>query len=117
MFMKHDFSRLGLAGASLCLLTSCCIREPQLKDTEGPPSFASSVRTAPSVSFCELIRDPERYDKKIVRTQALFGRNMENGYLYDPACTSQDASVWVEFDPAYEYSDEAVKKKFMQTLC
>lgn len=117
MVTKRTSARLGLSCAALFLLASCFTREPQLKDTEGPPSFAATVQKAPTVSFCDLVRDSEPYDKKIVRAQALFFRNMENGYLYDPTCGSENTYVWVEFDPAYVYTDDAVKKKLDQALC
>jgi len=106
-----------LSFAALFLLVSCVTQEPQLKDIQGPPTYASTIKQAPTVPFCELIRDSPRYDKGIVRTQGIFFRNMENAYLFDPACGGENANIWVEFDPAYVYTDDALKKKLDQFLC
>lgn len=95
-----------------------CTRQMPFKDHQGSPtSIASSVEKAPTVSFCDLIRDPEHYDQKTVRTEAVFFRNMENAVLYDRKCEGADMYVWLEFDPAYVYSDDAVKKRLEQALC
>jgi len=102
---------------ALLLSISCVSQEPQVKDIQGPPSYSSTIKQAPTVPFCELLRNSARYDKRIVRTQATFFRNMENAYLYDPSCGGENAYVWAEFDPAYVYTDDALKKKFDQVLC
>jgi hypothetical protein len=107
----------ALSFAALFLLASCVTQEPQSKDIEGPPSFSSTIKKAPTVPFCELIRDSAHYDKEIVRTQAIFFRNMENAYLYDPKCGGENAYIWAEFDPTYVYTEDAMKKKFDQLLC
>jgi len=101
----------------LCVVSSCVTHEPQLKDITGPPTYASTIKQAPIVPFCELIRDSARYDNRIVSTQAIFFRNMENSYLYDPSCEDDNGYVWAEFDPSYVYTDDALKKKFDELLC
>ena len=103
--------------AALFLLTKCVAHEPKLKDTEGPPSLSSTIKEAPTVPFCDLIRDPGRYEKQIVRTQAIFLRNMENAYLYDPACGGENTYVWAQFDPSFIYTEDAEKTKFDKLLC
>lgn len=115
--MKRTPTTAALFFTALFLPASCVTQEPQLKDVQGPPSYSSTIKQAPTVAFCELIRDSARYDKSIVRTQATFFRNMENAYLSDPSCAHENAYVWAEFDPAYVYTDDALKKKFEQLLC
>jgi hypothetical protein len=115
--MKRTPTTAALIFIALVLPVSCITQEPQLKDIQGPPSYPSTIKQAPTVPFCELIRDSARYDKSIVRTQAIFLRNMENAYLYDPTCAGENSYVWAEFDPAYVYTDEALKKNFEQLLC
>jgi hypothetical protein len=53
----------------------------------------------PTVSYCDLLRDPAKYDKMTVRLTALYTRGFEISALDDPKCNSQK-STWVEFDPA-----------------
>lgn len=101
----------------LCLFYGCATHETQLKELNDPPSYSSTIKQAPTVPFCELIRDSARYDNGIVSTQAIFVRNMENEYLYDPSCESGNAYVWTEFDPSYVYTDDTLKKKFDEMLC
>lgn len=103
--------------AALLLLSGCASHEPSLADILGPPSYSSTIQRAPTIPFCELIRASARFDKQVVRTQAIFFRNMENAYLYDPACSGEPAYIWVELDPAYAYTDETLKKKLDQLLC
>jgi hypothetical protein len=64
-----------------------------------------------------MIRDPESYDQQVIRTQAVYFRNMENQRLEDASCPNKDRNVWVEFTPSYVYTDEALKKKLDETLC
>jgi len=115
--MKHRHTILTLIYAALLFVASCTIHEPQLKDIEGPPSFSSTIAKAPTVQFCDLISDPDRYDGQVVRTQAIYFRNMENQRLEDLACGNEGAFVWVEFNPSYVYTDEALKKKLQDVLC
>lgn len=84
---------------------------------EWPPSLSGAIEKAPTVPFCELLRNSAQYDKMIVRTQATFFRNMENQTLEASGCVSENPYVWVEFDPAYVYTEEAIKSKFQQSLC
>ena len=62
---------------------------------------SSSAKKIPTVSYCELIRHPSRYNHKMVRVKAnLFG-GMEVSAFEDFQC-NEDRSVWVEFDDAYK---------------
>ena len=67
--------------------------------------------------MCNLIRNSERYDKIIVRTQALLNVNHENQFIYNPECeTGSTDTVWVDFDPSYIYSDEKLRRKLTDLL-
>lgn len=95
--------QVGVFLACIFLLTDCMTRGPESK--------------VPTVSFCDLIRDPARFDNKTVRTRAIFFRNLENEDLNDPTCGIEDTYVWVEFDPGYVSADDELKKEFDRTLC
>jgi hypothetical protein len=110
--MKRYFSLLVL----LAIMATGCGRQPSEKDLEVPPSLSSVVERASTVDFCTLVRNSGRYDRQVVRTKAMFFRDMENAYVYDRSC-DQNAYVWVELDPAYTYSKAEVKKKFEQIYC
>ena len=115
--MKRLPTTTALLFIILFWVSACKTHEPQASDIQGPPSYSSTVKEAPTIPFCQLIRDPSRYDKEVVRTEATFFRNMENAYLYDEACSGAKAGIWVRFDPAYVYTDDAVKRKLDQLLC
>jgi hypothetical protein len=86
-----------------------------VQELEWPPALSTAIEKAPTVVYCELLRNPSRFSNRIVRTQALFYKNLENEVFYDLACN--DSRVWVEFDPAYDYSDDALKKDFEKIAC
>ena len=103
--------------AGLLLLVGFLAQQPNIKDVTGPPTLTQSISQAPTVPLCELIRDFDTYDKGIVRTQAMLFTNMENTYLFDPACRDGNTAVWAEFDPSYVYTDDALKERLDQLLC
>lgn len=118
---ERDLSKrvlqLILAGTLLLCLTQCMTHEPSVKDIEGPPSMAATVEKAPTVSWCDLIRESQRYDKQVVRTRALLHVDHENQFLYDEKCETDGATpVWVEFDPSYVYSDEKLKRRLTDII-
>jgi len=90
---------------------------PESSGLEVPPSIAQAVAKAEDVRFCDLISKPERYNNKIVRTEAVFYANHENSALYSPECLDTTNYVWTDFDLSYDYSDESVMKKFSELRC
>jgi len=68
--MKATPTTAALFFTALFLPASCVSKETQLKDLQGPPSYSSMIKQAPTVAFFELIRDSARYDKSIVRWDA-----------------------------------------------
>ncbi len=98
-------------------LARCAIHEPSLKDTQGPPRMSETVEKAPMVLWCDLVRNPERYNKLAVRTHALLHLDHENEFLYEPECDSERFTpTWVVFDPSYVYSDEKIKLRLVELI-
>ena len=88
-----------------------------MKDIQGPPSMEDTVAKAPTVSWCEMVRDSQHYDKQVVRTRALLHVDHENQFLYDSNCENEAAApVWVEFDPSYVYSDEKLRRRLTEII-
>lgn len=48
---------------------------------------ANTDSQAPVVSFCEMVSAPEKYDKKVVFTEALMSPGEHSVIFYDPQCT------------------------------
>jgi hypothetical protein len=70
----------------------------------------------PTVAFCELIRHPELYDKRIVRTQAISALGVESQVLYDPQCSTEETRVWVTHDAAWEKADKKLQAAYSALL-
>ena len=115
MKIKHFSLLSSLSLAAALSLIRCTSREPKAPQLEWPPALSAAVEKAPTVYLCELVNKPDHFDKQVVRIKALFAKNLENEFFYDSTCS--DSYVWVEFDPAYQYSDDLLKKKFEQIAC
>src|SRR5437879_4212512 len=61
-------------------------------------SGACDGKQAPSVRYCDLLRNPSIYDKKEVRIKAIFRVGYEWEELYCPDCFAIDQRTWIKFD-------------------
>jgi hypothetical protein len=105
-----------LALTVLFSFSHCASREPKLTDMEGPPTMSSAIKKAPTVPFCELVRNPAHYEKSVIRTRVVLRVDLENEVLYEPECDFPEGHVWAEFDPSYVYSDPQLKEKLGELL-
>lgn len=55
-----------------------------------------------AISFCDLVRQPNLYNQRVVRTEAIMIVGYEQSYLYDPACNSADTWSWAERGETYK---------------
>lgn len=115
MKIRHRYLLLVLSAAILVSLLHCERQPPKVQELEWPPDFSTAISKAPTVAYCELIHNPSRFANQIIRTEAVFYKNLENEVFYDLACNG--SRVWVEFDPAYVYTNEALKKDFDKVAC
>jgi hypothetical protein len=93
-----------------------CWSQPAPTAPEWPPSLSDLVKSAPTVPFCKLVSHPANYQRKVVRTLAVFYGDRENEVLYDPQCPNEANFTWVDFDPSYVYTDEFLKRRLKETL-
>jgi hypothetical protein len=107
-----QLTRILLAAvASVSCSSSAVPNRPPL-----PPVVAALVDSAPTVSFCELVKHPELYQQKVIRIQAILHGDRENQMLYDSDCPDEDSFSWVVFDPAYANTDESIKIGLAEAL-
>jgi hypothetical protein len=66
--------------------------------------------TVPTVGFCELVSDPEKYDSQIVRTEAVIYYGFEASVLYLPGCDKFD--TWASYDAAYDGKSKEGKRLY-----
>lgn len=62
---------------------------------------ALTKEAIPTVSFCELLKYPERYDQKTIQIQAVYRYGFEWSELYCLSC-SELGKVWVNFDESFK---------------
>ena len=62
--------------------------------TQAKPDASES---APTISYCELLREPNLYQGKLVRVAATWNYGFEWSYLYHRECMSRENKAWVEF--------------------
>src|SRR5262249_11548964 len=71
--------------------------------TETSPTEA----TTPAISYCELIRNPEKFDRKQVRMQVTYRYGFEWSELYCLDCL-KEGNVWVEFASSFKSCTKSV---------
>lgn len=84
---------------------------------------ANSLTNVETVTYCDLTRDPELYNDKIVRVRAIYLSGFERSYLQDINCIKDEPpklkrgslfdETWVEFDPSYKTNTKSeIVKEF-----
>jgi hypothetical protein len=82
--------------AIILLLSACSPQLPSLTST----TTDAPIGSIPTVAYCELVRDPTRYDRATVRVQATHTVSFESTYLSDEGCSEQTWSHLVPADPS-----------------
>ena len=70
--------------------------------------------TVPKVSYCELIKHPEKFDDKVVEVTATFENGFEKSYLYDTDGCKKGLSqreTWVGFDTSFVMDGDSEEAK------
>lgn len=89
---------VGAIVASICLWASIGKARPYI--------FQMHRQTSPlSVSYCELVKNPYKYDGHIVRVTASMMLEPAGFFMYDLRCASKDAWTWPELAKSYECED------------
>jgi hypothetical protein len=86
----------------------------RLNETSAPVNSAPapdlSTMQVPTVSFCELVSHPDKYDNQIVRTQAVVYYGFEASVLYHADCDRFD--TWAAYDSSYDGKTKDAKKLY-----
>ncbi|HEY0461828.1 MAG TPA: hypothetical protein VGC97_22035 [Pyrinomonadaceae bacterium] len=86
-------------------LTFCFAAKAQFKEP-----FAD----VPTVSYCGLIENAEKYDQQFVRVTATYFSAFEGSLLFDDSCENRGVS-WAHFVSAYEKNTNSfLLKRFRQ---
>jgi hypothetical protein len=95
------------------------------KKTMNSPPPLNDLSKIETVSYCELIKNPSKYDHKIVRVRAIYFTAFENTLLYDQTCepgkppTAPDkvpAETWAEWDKSFVSKGDSEEAKLNRQL-
>lgn len=86
-----------IVATSLTWFVSQIPKDPRIPETKAsidiPSAKAALDPTIYPVLFCDLIQFPERYDRKLIRTRAIFVHSVDYFYLKDDTCPVDDVQV------------------------
>lgn len=80
--------------------------------TQSLAQNADSAR-AVDVSLCELIKNPQKYDRKIVRVRGIYRSSFELSELFCPECYQKDRRIWIA---SRALSEKCLKSKERRRL-
>ncbi len=95
---------------------------PPNTNIETEPTDLSNI---PTVSYCELVKNPSKYDHKIVRVRAIYFNEFERSYLYDETCEigkapaapeKVPAETWAEWDKSFVSKGDSEEAKLNRQL-
>ncbi len=66
-----------------------------------------------NVAFCELMKNPEKYDGKVIRVKGIYRNFFELSELFCPECYDSLKRIWVE---STEMTDKCIKSKETKRL-
>jgi hypothetical protein len=100
---------VSVAGMMLFAIYGCAVKGYQGTAADDPVA---------TVTYCELMKDPKRYHDKVVRVNALFGRDFEQSSLFSeedcskgkPDYASQSAT-WVSYYKTYVIDGDSEEAK------
>jgi hypothetical protein len=103
---------LGIVGATLAWLVTGIPSNPGVPpikgDLELPSPQPTIDYTTYSVPFCELIQNPTRYDRKLIRTKCTYVFDVDFYYLKSDKCGTEDIQVTLA---AVEPGDKSLESK------
>jgi hypothetical protein len=97
--------RFIIAAWLFALITIASIRWWVRQIPENPeiPAARASIEVRPakdsfdptiySVAFCELVKNPVRYDRKLIKMQAVFVNGVDWAYIASDACPDENGTV------------------------
>ena len=98
MFLTTVF--VGLTAVAIC---ACAARGAKGDD-----------KAVPKITYCELIKHPEKYDDRVVEVTAIFENGFEKSYLYDTdGCKNglSKSETWVGFDKSFVMDGDSEEAK------
>jgi hypothetical protein len=73
----------------------------------------SETSSIMDITLCELLKNPEKYDEKVVRVKGIYRNFFELSELYCPDCYDENKRVWIE---STEIRDECLSSRETKRL-
>ena len=102
------------------------------KRTNTPPdnrnanqSLPVALSKIPTVTYCDLVRNPAAYDHRMVRVRVVYYTAFEKMYLYDERCEKGQppeapekvpAEIWAEWDASFVSKGDSDEAKLNREL-
>ena len=61
-----------------------------------------AITEAQTTSYCEVLKDPERFRNRMIRVRALYQTDFEESIITAPSCYTPLPMTWVSFDEQWE---------------
>jgi hypothetical protein len=85
---------LLIALLSLATFIASCYSHKDLE--AAPPSNMTSItQETVDVALCDILNEPEKYERKLVRVKGILCDCFENGQIYSSKCADQK-KIWVQ---------------------
>jgi len=101
-----------IAGTTACMKRSSLearSNQPITENSNSAPQQVVPDTTLYTVEFCDLVRDSDQYDRKLVKTQAVYEQGADVSALVSPKCKE-----WVR--PNCRYENPECKKMWDTVL-
>jgi hypothetical protein len=83
---------------------------------DGMPQQGRTAGQIATVNFCDLLSNPERYDKKIIRTTAIYETYYHGTFLYKLSCKSADANINAEFTNSSQFKTSSIVERQLEKV-
>lgn len=100
---------VSIAGVLLAAIYGCTVQGSQGTAADDPVA---------TVTYCELMKNPKRYHDKVVRVNALFGRDFEQSSLFaEEDCSkgkpdnASPSATWVSYYKTYVIDGDSEEAK------
>ena len=110
MMLRIVILALALFGGILTVSGQVPVPTNTSTPTNSLPTPDLSKIEITTVEFCDLVGNPEKYDKQIVRTRAFLLYGFEASGLFLPACNKLD--TWAAYDSSYDAKAKESKKLY-----
>jgi hypothetical protein len=84
----------------MCLVATCVA---SAQDDGIAKSTDKEIANAQTISYCEVIDHPEKFNNKMIRVRVLYKTDFEKSEITSTSCDLHIPISWVTFEPQWEH--------------